>query len=82
MASAIRSVSRHPTGGRGAARWIRAQVLILAPIVPECASCFELTGFDVIIDEELNPWLLEARVPFFPRLSSGGGRPGTSGQPA
>ncbi|XP_063404870.1 tubulin polyglutamylase TTLL7-like [Mytilus trossulus] len=54
--------------------WIRIlniiilTILIQAPQVPKCTNCFELYGFDVLIDENLKPWLLE--VNFSPSLSA------------
>lgn len=54
--------------------WIRIMnliiltVLVQAPQVPKMENCFELYGFDVLIDENLKPWLLE--VNFSPSLSS------------
>ena len=54
--------------------WIRIiniiilTLLIQAPQVPKVNNCFELYGFDILIDENLKPWLLE--VNFSPALSS------------
>ncbi len=30
--------------------------------VPHRSNCFELLGFDILIDEALNPWLLEVNM--------------------
>lgn len=43
-------------------------LLPLGPYVPKSnAQCFEIYGFDVILDNALTPWLLE--VNFSPSLS-------------
>nr|XP_054604612.1 probable tubulin polyglutamylase TTLL2 [Nothobranchius furzeri] len=34
-------------------------LLTVAPSVPSCPNCVELFGFDVLIDSEFKPWLLE-----------------------
>lgn len=54
--------------------WIRIlnivilTTLIQAPQVPKSSNCFELYGFDILIDENLKPWLLE--VNFSPSLNA------------
>ncbi|CAK8672663.1 unnamed protein product [Clavelina lepadiformis] len=38
-----------------------------SPSVPKCQNCFEVFGFDILVDDQMTPWLLE--VNFSPALS-------------
>lgn len=42
-------------------------IAVQAPTVPKAQSCFEVFGFDILIDQNFKPWLLE--VNFSPALS-------------
>jgi len=35
----------------------------IAPSITDNGGCFELLGFDVMIDEQSKPWLLEVHCP-------------------
>ena len=48
--------------------WVRIRAIInltllsIAADVPDNGGCFELLGYDVIVDEALKPWLLEVNT--------------------
>jgi tubulin polyglutamylase TTLL2 len=46
---------------------VRCTVLSIFHLVPQKQQCFELYGFDILFDEQLQPWLIEAN--FSPALA-------------
>nr|XP_002125626.1 probable tubulin polyglutamylase TTLL1 [Ciona intestinalis] len=71
--SQLRSYLRQLDGVDESLLWQRINNLVTltlatqAPTVPKCRNCFEVFGFDVLIDDQMKPWLLE--VNFSPALS-------------
>lgn len=46
---------------------VRATILSIFHLVPRKPQCFELFGFDILFDDQLQPWLIEAN--FSPALA-------------
>jgi len=61
----LRSFLRQTADVDEALLWMRISNIITltlatqAPSVPKCRNCFEVFGFDILIDDQLKPWLLE-----------------------
>lgn len=57
--------------GRGWRLWQRVAALVVltalaqAAGIPPSRNCFEFFGFDVLVDADLRPWLLEVKFSNF-----------------
>ena len=65
-----RFLSEHPEHPLNSALlWTRIRAIVnltmlsIAPSITDNGGCFELLGFDVMIDEQFKPWLLEVNCP-------------------